>query len=444
MLSNDGLNDFASVMNVTFKGMELAGSFGKNSLLAIIRLCKLLYEIHKKLKEQSDLRRVSKLGKISNKTMHEKYGDSVVYKSIQLSRALYMAESANANKKLTDEQIKNCPPTEGTCKKRFDKLAKKYGLNYTFLPNFVKDEHGNPTVSICVPKGQEHIFAEVIAQFNAQCRKEVQEYLKQFPEQGTPKTIISSFTEEGQEIINNPGRDSSKEEYIKEQMQGITEATEKEFNEKMKETFADYEPNGIYNGTTEERMTANVKSFLEKASEEGKLLEVVAESKKKISPLAELPDRPRELFETLVQNEIKHERSVGKLSSIKGAKIGKEKEYTVNGETFLGIQFVVPNKKKDMMFYIHADDYIHYAEKTGEIFAKKNTPVIVEQYIKTTDGKKAASFRGEMSVEELNRELQNSVDRVSKNTAKRRENPKVVGIKSDKPLKKTGSAGRKV
>ena len=168
MYQDNGMNEFATVCNVTFRGMELAGSFTKDTAKAFLRMVTFLMTA--KLWASNKMRdyEYGKAGKKRKKIMKDKYQGEVLHGKINSVRGIL--EKQTEGKQLTEEQLSRMPD-EHWIKERFDKLSKVYGLEYCILSGNAEKKQ-DAGVIIQYPKIQEGIYNEVFAKLQSEVKME--------------------------------------------------------------------------------------------------------------------------------------------------------------------------------------------------------------------------------------------------------------------------------
>lgn len=173
MYQDNGVNEFATVCNVTFRGMELAGSFTKNSAKAFLRIVKFLMTMGLWVYNKSKDKKYQKAGKKSQKIMKDKFQGEVLYGKVESVQSVAQRLEVN-NKNLTEEQMKRLPDNKWIAE-FFEKLAKAHGLEYCVMP--VKK---GEDLFIQYPKQQEAIYQEIVAELQKKVKNECETLFKQF------------------------------------------------------------------------------------------------------------------------------------------------------------------------------------------------------------------------------------------------------------------------
>ena len=165
MYQENGATEFASVCNVTFKGMEIAGSFAKDSAKAFLRLCELIFAAARWGYNQTKDHQYKKSGRKSQKVMKDKFQGDVLYGKIENPQAVVSKQEDS--KKFTPEQLQKLPDSKWI-EKKFEQLAKKHGLEYCLMPNLSKEHSG---LFIQYPKLQENVYQEIMAALQEEIKK---------------------------------------------------------------------------------------------------------------------------------------------------------------------------------------------------------------------------------------------------------------------------------
>ena len=168
MYEDNGMNEFATVCNVTFRGMELAGSFTKDTARAFLRMVTFLMTAKLWASNKMKDYEYGKAGKKRKKIMKDKYQGEVLHGKINSVRGIL--EKQTEVKKLTEEQLSSIPD-ERWVKERFDKLAKAYGLEYCILSGKTEKEQ-NAGIVLQYPKIQEGIYNEIFAKLQSEVKME--------------------------------------------------------------------------------------------------------------------------------------------------------------------------------------------------------------------------------------------------------------------------------
>lgn len=182
MYQDNGINEFASVCNVTFRGIEVAGSFAKNSAKAFLRICQFIMAAAEWAKNKAKDYQYNKSGKKSQKVMKDKFQGEVLYGKIDSPRETVRKQDGS-NKNFTEEQLKKLPDNQWI-EKRFEQLAKRHGLEYCLMPNLSKDPQG---LFVQYPKMQENIFQEIMAELQEEIRKECELAFKKIDKENEVK-----------------------------------------------------------------------------------------------------------------------------------------------------------------------------------------------------------------------------------------------------------------
>lgn len=228
-------NDIGTIINCTFKGIELAGTFGEKGIKAVVKIFLFLHAWEER-------KRLTKTGKISAKTMKEKYGDAVIYKNMRIvAEEVRKNEAGNPELPLSEQSLKKVKPSAHAQTEHWKKLAKKQGLNYVMFPN---PEGG---YILQVPKEQEAIYEEVCKQHFAWIKKETMKYCREVAQDKetawerpdvrmTADQVYESMTPQSKEVISNPYPALSRDEVL----EIIANLEDEKFNTCMKEAFPGY------------------------------------------------------------------------------------------------------------------------------------------------------------------------------------------------------------
>ena len=180
MYQDNGVNELATVCNVTFKGMELAGSFTKNTAKAFLKIAVFLLTMKTWAKNRVKDKQYRKAGKKKQKVMTDKYQGDVLYGKVESARSIAQRMEGE-NRTLTDEQTKRLPDNIWI-KKRLEQLAKAHGLEYCLVPNKNGDE-----LFIQYPKQQEMIFQEITAELQSEIKRTSETLFKEFDKENEKK-----------------------------------------------------------------------------------------------------------------------------------------------------------------------------------------------------------------------------------------------------------------
>lgn len=174
MYQNNEFNEVASVCNVTFQGMEIAGRFTKETMGAFLRMVKFVLASGMRVHNWKKDRKYSKAGRKSQKVMKDKFQGDVLYAKIENPQEM-VKKQENSNKNFTQEQLKKLPDSKWI-EKHFEQLAKRHGLEFCLLANVSKQSHG---IFIQYPKLQENIYQEILAELQEEIRKECERAFKE-------------------------------------------------------------------------------------------------------------------------------------------------------------------------------------------------------------------------------------------------------------------------
>lgn len=174
MYQNNEFNEVASVCNVTFQGMEIAGRFTKETMGAFLRLVKFVLASGMRVHNWKKDRKYSKAGRKSQKVMKDKFQGDVLYAKIENPQEM-VKKQENNNKNFTQEQLKKLPDNKWI-EKHFEQLAKRHGLEFCLLANVSKQSQG---IFIQYPKQQENIYQMVLAELQEEIRKECERAFKE-------------------------------------------------------------------------------------------------------------------------------------------------------------------------------------------------------------------------------------------------------------------------
>ena len=176
----NGVNEIAAVCNVTFKGMEMAGSFTKNTAKAFLKLAKFVMTSGSWAKNKAQDSEYRKAGKKRKKVMKDKFQGEVLYGKLETVTGI-MERQGKEKCNLSEDQM-NRIPDKKWLKGHFEKLAKAHGLEYCILPNKLSDN-----IFIQYPKQQEAIYQEVMAELQGQMKKECETLFKVFDKENEQK-----------------------------------------------------------------------------------------------------------------------------------------------------------------------------------------------------------------------------------------------------------------
>lgn len=240
-------DDVGTIINCTFRGIEVAGNFTKEGIRGVAKIMLFLlhstkalgigvFKVGKGAWNLGQQHRVTKSGKISKRTMKEKYGDAIIYKDMKIVEdVLRKNESRNPNSLLDTEALKEIRPNKKEQISHFKKMAKKHGLNYVMFPN---SEGG---YILQIPKDQEAKYEKVyelhcswIKKVNMEFNKEIAHDIKE--SKVTGQDVHDKMTSESKEVVKNPYPSLSREQVF----EIIANLKDEQYNQNMKETFQGY------------------------------------------------------------------------------------------------------------------------------------------------------------------------------------------------------------
>ena len=175
-MAEDGIQDFIGILNVTMKGVENAGKatkfvadagfqVAKGSYKVLAKLIKLLTWIFRTISEKQYYKTG---GKVANKVLQTKFQD-LNFDTVRLysPRDLYTKLNSEYPGNYDQAKIDKLLNPEAL-KKEFDNLAKKTGLLYAKIPNFIADKDtGVIEYRFAYSKSQEAAMLETKTQLNA-------------------------------------------------------------------------------------------------------------------------------------------------------------------------------------------------------------------------------------------------------------------------------------
>lgn len=315
-------NDIGMILNCTYQGVSLAGTFTKDGVKAIYKMIMFLHYAAEK-------RRITKSGRIGRRTMNEKYGSAVIYKEMRFVAAeLQKRESQNRDSLLKEKDFKKMRPTQKEERHNFEKLAKKHGLNYILF------QATKESCILQIPKEQEAIYEKVYEQhcawikkenmtFNREVAKDRNEEAQEAEQVSKEKKTIAqeevqikkvngqdvydSMTPESKEVIANPYKSLKTEQAL----EIIANLTDEQYVKNMQETFPNYNKENLTVVQSMEMIKSDV---------------TLSEEKKK------------EIFRAFADNE-----------QINAREMGKIKDFTVNRNQMM-VQQV---NGKTMLTFIH-------------------------------------------------------------------------------------------
>lgn len=404
----DEVNEVVSVINCSFKGMEVAGHFGKDSIKAFLKMMLFLWNSGKSLAkigwDAKERHRLTTSGKLNRKTMRERFGDAIIYKEMKIvAKEVYDNEIRNADSKLSREELKKFRPTEKEQMAHWEKMAKKHGLNYIKFP---KPDGG---YILQVPKEQEAIYEEVYKQHCEWIKKEAKAYYKEVAKERkaesakvTGEDIYESMTDKSKAVLANPYPMLSKDEVLSV----IANLSGEEFTAGMKEAFPGYNADAPFDGKTVDEIIHEVK------------LSNMPESKKK------------EIFDALEGIEHKYEREKGLLQDFTINK-KKMKIQEVDGKTTITFQHP---KHPNVKVTVDAKDLrgkMKWSGSTASFSLKKDCDVQITMY-KMTVRKNVKTIKTEehkMRLSGLDDKIRNDAAKAQKK-ASRKKVSKAKGLKT--------------
>jgi len=242
-MAEDGIQDFIGILNVTMKGIENAGKatkfvadagfqVAKGSYKALAKIIKMLTWIMRTLSEKPYYKTG---GKVANKVLQTKFQD-LHFDTLHLLSAKNVMDIVNKTHQDSyaykiDETKFNKLLSPTVLKKDFDNLAKKYGLLWSPVPNFITDtKTGIVEFKFAYSKQQEEAMLEVKAQLNAliQQRLEACKVPKEAKEE-IAKNMVDP-TAAGKPLMQNLDEI------------GIGAVSDKEFEAAMIATYPKYDP----------------------------------------------------------------------------------------------------------------------------------------------------------------------------------------------------------
>ena len=168
--NDNGAYEFSCVCNVTFKGIEIAGSFTKETAQTFLRIVKALITFASWCYNKTKDYQYSKSGKKSQKVMKDKWQGEVMYGKLEsVQEIVQMQEGSNQN--FTPSQLSRLPDNRWTAN-RLEQLAKKHGLEYCVMGHLSDNRQ---TLYLQYPKAQEHIYQKIMTLLSAELKKMCEE-----------------------------------------------------------------------------------------------------------------------------------------------------------------------------------------------------------------------------------------------------------------------------
>lgn len=168
--NDNGAYEFSSVCNVTFKGIEIAGSFTKETARIFLRIAKALITIVSWGCNKSKAHQYNKSGKKRQNVMKDKWQGEVLYGKLESVQEIVQLQEGN-NQNFTPEQLSQLPDNKWMAK-RLEQLAKKHGLEYCIMGHLSENRQ---TLYLQYPKAQEHIYQEIMTLLSAELKKKCEE-----------------------------------------------------------------------------------------------------------------------------------------------------------------------------------------------------------------------------------------------------------------------------
>lgn len=229
-MEEEGIQDFIGIMNVTLKGMEDAGKIGitltRGSLKVAANIFKLLSWIVRSIHDNPYYKTG---GKVKNKVLSTKFLD-LNYSDMQLYSAHGIYSELNKQYPGNYDQVKiDKLLSSSVLEKEFDKLAKKNGLLYAKIPNFISNKDTNIIeFRFAYSKSQEAALLETKSQMMALISKRLKNC-------GVKKEVAKKIAEEW--IGNTEGKPIMK---AMDEI-GVTTVSNEVFDTVMKETYPSYD-----------------------------------------------------------------------------------------------------------------------------------------------------------------------------------------------------------
>lgn len=223
----DDMQELIALMNITIKGLEMMGSIavttGRGSAFVASRTYKVAECIGHTLNEKKK----KTTGRISGNAMQHRFQDLrfselPLLAPEKIYKELYSAYPGHYN-----------PVKIGTLlnplvlQAKFDRLAKKYGLSYAKMPNFIPDKQtGVIELRFAYPAAQTAAKEAVLAQMQAYIAKQLQKC-------GAKQEAARAYAE--QQV---PAKDTTFTESLSQI--DLEKVTDEEFDRIMLETYPTY------------------------------------------------------------------------------------------------------------------------------------------------------------------------------------------------------------
>ena len=255
-MAEDGIQDFIGILNVTMEGVKATGKAAKYMTDAGFQVAKGSYKVLAKIIKMLTwiLRTISEKqyyktgGEVKNKVLQTKFQDLNfdtvnLYSPKNLYTKLNKEYPGNYDQAKIDKLL-----NPEALKKEFDNLAKKTGLLYAKIPNFITDKDtGVIEYRFAYSKSQEAAMMETKTQLNAL----IYEKLKKC---GVKEDVAKKISNE----IVNPSV-SGKPLMQNLDVIGIGAVSDKEFETAMVATYPNYDPAEFAPvEPTEEKKTASI------------------------------------------------------------------------------------------------------------------------------------------------------------------------------------------
>lgn len=238
-MSEESIQDFIGILNVTMTGLENAGKavgavtnagfqVAKGSYKALERLCELLTWIARSIKE-SPYNKTG--GKLSNKVLTTKFQD-LNFSDLRLFYAKSFYTNLNKEYPGAYDQAKiDKLLNPEILKKEFDNLAKKNGFVYAKVPNFIPDrESGVIEYRFAYSKSQEAAMLETKSQMQALI-------FEKLIKCGAPESVAQKYSEK---MVEKNVAGKSVTQNIDEL--GINRVNREQFEAAMRDTYPKYDP----------------------------------------------------------------------------------------------------------------------------------------------------------------------------------------------------------
>ena len=223
-MAEEGIQDFIEILNVTLRGMEIGMTATKGTMKVVARISRLLMELARSIK---NLPYNQTSGKMSMKVLGSIYQNMSFneFKFSDIGERLYSLYKDNEYDQQKAMKLLDYKVLE----KKFEELARKAGLPYAKVPNFVKNsETGHVEYRIAFPGNKLEEYKEVAAQLSA--------YIEE-------SLIACGVKNENirKKVTNDTIPESkSLSDAISEI--GISEVTNEQYEAAMKETYPNYNP----------------------------------------------------------------------------------------------------------------------------------------------------------------------------------------------------------